>query len=47
MHGFRPSTLKCPRVESFSEKAKFSGTKFSTSEIIRFDPEFSDGMSKL
>lgn len=47
MHGFRPSTLKYPRVESFSEKAKFSGTKFSTSEIIRFDPEFSDGMSKL
>ncbi|XP_011075732.1 uncharacterized protein LOC105160162 isoform X3 [Sesamum indicum] len=43
IHGFRPSTLKYPRVESFSEKAKFSGTKFSTSEIIRFDPEFSDG----
>ncbi|KAK4437331.1 Vacuolar protein sorting-associated protein 13 [Sesamum alatum] len=43
MKGFRPSTLKYPRVESFSEKAKFSGTKFSTSEIIRFDPEFSDG----
>ncbi|KAK4403232.1 hypothetical protein Sango_1063900 [Sesamum angolense] len=45
IHGFRPSTLKYPRVESFSEKAKFSGTKFSTSEIIRFDPEFSDGYS--
>ncbi|KAK6160539.1 hypothetical protein DH2020_003920 [Rehmannia glutinosa] len=43
MHGFRPSTLKFPRAESFSKKAKFSGTKFSISEIIRFDPEFSDG----
>ncbi|KAL6541687.1 hypothetical protein OROGR_011173 [Orobanche gracilis] len=43
VHGFRPSTLKYPRAESFSGKAKFSGTKFSLSEIIRFDPEFSDG----
>ncbi|KAG8383676.1 hypothetical protein BUALT_Bualt04G0038600 [Buddleja alternifolia] len=43
MHGFRPSTLNYPRAESFSAKAKFSGTKFSISEIIRFDPDFNDG----
>ncbi|KAL3650642.1 hypothetical protein CASFOL_007045 [Castilleja foliolosa] len=43
MHGFRPSTLKYPRAESFSGKAKFSGTKFSLSELIRFDSESSDG----
>lgn len=47
MRGFRPSTLKYPRAELFSENAKFSGTKFSVSEIVRFDSEFSDGMSKL
>ncbi|EYU18028.1 hypothetical protein MIMGU_mgv1a0005351mg, partial [Erythranthe guttata] len=43
MHGFKPSTLKYLRAESFSEKAKFSGTKFSISEIIKFDPDSSDG----
>ncbi|KAL8519790.1 hypothetical protein ACS0TY_010650 [Phlomoides rotata] len=43
MRGYRPSTLKYPRSESFSEKAKFSGTKFSVSETVRFDSEFSDG----
>ncbi|KAL3830664.1 hypothetical protein ACJIZ3_019466 [Penstemon smallii] len=43
MRGFRPSSLKFPRAESFGATAKFSGTKFSTSEIIRFEPEFSAG----
>ncbi|XP_051121162.1 uncharacterized protein LOC127244726 [Andrographis paniculata] len=41
--GYRPSTLKYPRAESFSKSAKFSGTKFSIPEIIQFDAEFSDG----
>lgn len=43
MRGFRPSVLKLPRAESFSTMARFGGTKFSLSEVIRFDPEFSDG----
>lgn len=46
IRGFKPSTLKYPRAESFSEKARFSGTKFSVSEIIKFESEFSDGMLK-
>lgn len=46
MHGFKPSTLKYPRAESFSEKARFSGTKFSVSEIVKFESEFNNGMSK-
>lgn len=45
MRGFKPSTLKYPRAESFSQKARFSGTKFSVSEIVKFDSEFSNGMS--
>lgn len=36
MHGFGPSVLKFPRAEKFSEIAKFSGTKFSSSESISF-----------
>ncbi|XP_042063835.1 uncharacterized protein LOC121807630 isoform X1 [Salvia splendens] len=43
MHGFKPSTLKYPRAESFSEKARFSGTKFSVSEIVKFESEFTNG----
>ncbi|XP_073032093.1 intermembrane lipid transfer protein VPS13 isoform X2 [Primulina eburnea] len=43
MRGFRPSVLKLPRAESFSTMSRFGGTKFSLSEVIRFDPEFSDG----
>ncbi|MFS8005994.1 putative vacuolar protein sorting-associated protein [Helianthus anomalus] len=36
IHGFRPSVLKFPRAEKFSEIAKFSGTKFSSSESVNF-----------
>ncbi|XP_073129939.1 intermembrane lipid transfer protein VPS13 isoform X2 [Henckelia pumila] len=43
MHGFRPSVLKLPRAETFSTMARFGGTKLSISEVIRFDPEISDG----
>ncbi|XP_057796881.1 intermembrane lipid transfer protein VPS13 isoform X2 [Salvia miltiorrhiza] len=43
MQGFKPSTLKYPRAESFSEKARFSGTKFSVSEIVKFESQFSNG----
>ncbi|XP_052202477.1 uncharacterized protein LOC127808127 isoform X2 [Diospyros lotus] len=43
VHGFKPSTLKFPRSESFSGSAKFSGTKFSFSETITFNPDFCDG----
>lgn len=46
IRGFKPSTLKYPRAESFSEKARFSGTKFSVSEIVKFESEFSNGMLK-
>lgn len=46
MHGFKPSTLKYPRAESFSQKARFSGTKFSVTEIVKFESEISNGMSK-
>ncbi|ESR43047.1 hypothetical protein CICLE_v100108862mg, partial [Citrus x clementina] len=43
MDGFRTSTLKFPRAETFSTMAKFSGTKFSLSETLTLDPElFSD-----
>ncbi|KAL7225811.1 hypothetical protein ACSBR1_021051 [Camellia fascicularis] len=43
VHGFRPSILKFPRAETFSGIAKFSGTKFSLSEMIAFDPDLCDG----
>ncbi|KAA8547313.1 hypothetical protein F0562_003823 [Nyssa sinensis] len=43
LHGFKPSILKFPRAESFSAIAKFSGTKFSLSETITFDPAVCDG----
>ncbi|XP_059667459.1 uncharacterized protein LOC132312914 [Cornus florida] len=43
MNGFKPSILKFPRAESFSTTAKFSGTKFSLSEIVNFDPASSHG----
>ncbi|KAK6918056.1 Vacuolar protein sorting-associated protein 13, DH-like domain [Dillenia turbinata] len=43
MNGFRPTNLKFPRAETFSAMAKFSGTKFSTSEILTFDSISSDG----
>ncbi|XP_071697656.1 intermembrane lipid transfer protein VPS13 [Rutidosis leptorrhynchoides] len=41
--GFRPSSLKFPRAEKFSEIAKFSGTKFSSSESINFSGDNSKG----
>lgn len=43
MHGFKPSALKFPGAEAFCSMAKFSGTKFSLSEILTFDPEQLDG----
>ncbi|KVH90901.1 hypothetical protein Ccrd_007067 [Cynara cardunculus var. scolymus] len=39
MHGFGSSVLKFPRAEKFSEIAKFSGTKFSSSESISFSSD--------
>nr|GEW57065.1 putative vacuolar protein sorting-associated protein 13E [Tanacetum cinerariifolium] len=41
--GFRPSVLKFPRAEKFSEIAKFSGTKFSSSESVNFSADTSKG----
>ncbi|CAH1424589.1 unnamed protein product [Lactuca virosa] len=43
IRGFRPSVLKFPRAEKFSEIAKFSGTKFSSSESINFTADISKG----
>lgn len=47
MHGFKPSSLKFPRAETFGGIAKFSGTKFSISESVTFEPDSSDGNSSL
>ncbi|KAE9461490.1 hypothetical protein C3L33_06604, partial [Rhododendron williamsianum] len=43
MHGFKPSILKFPRAETFSGIAKFSGTKYSISETVTFEPDLTDG----
>ncbi|KAL6965672.1 hypothetical protein U1Q18_036726 [Sarracenia purpurea var. burkii] len=43
MHGFKPSILRFPRAETFSGTAKFSGTKFSLSETITFEPDLNNG----
>ncbi|KAL7589773.1 hypothetical protein Lser_V15G35826 [Lactuca serriola] len=43
IRGSRPSVLKFPRAEKFSEVAKFSGTKFSSSESINFTADISKG----
>lgn len=43
MHGYKPSAVRFPRAETFGEIAKFSGTRFSLSEAITFDPQSSDG----
>lgn len=43
MQGYRPSALKFPRTETFSAMAKFSGAKFSLTETMIFNPEFSNG----
>ena len=43
MHGFKPTNMKFPRTEIFYTMAKFSGTKFTQTEIITFDPLFSNG----
>lgn len=44
IHGFRPSTLKFPRAETFCTMAKFSGTKFSLTDTVSFDSNSSDGL---
>ena len=41
IRGFRPSVLKFPSAEKFSEVAKFIGTKFSSSESINFTADIS------
>nr|KAJ0195949.1 hypothetical protein LSAT_V11C700351370 [Lactuca sativa] len=41
IRGFRPSVMKFPSAEKFSEVAKFSGTKFSSSESINFTADIS------
>ncbi|KAI8535314.1 hypothetical protein RHMOL_Rhmol10G0164400 [Rhododendron molle] len=43
MHGFKPSILKFPRAETFSGITKFSGTKYSISETVTFEPDLTDG----
>ncbi|XP_057987743.1 uncharacterized protein LOC110642362 isoform X2 [Hevea brasiliensis] len=43
VQGYRPSPLKFPRTETFSAMAKFSGTKFSLTETMIFNPELSNG----
>lgn len=47
MHGFKRSNLKFPRAETFSGIAKFSGTKYSISETVTFEPDFTDGNLSL
>nr|KAJ0194420.1 hypothetical protein LSAT_V11C800404740 [Lactuca sativa] len=42
IRGFRPSVLKFPSAEKFSEVAKFIGTKFSSSESINFTADISN-----
>ncbi|KAK8498349.1 hypothetical protein V6N12_032902 [Hibiscus sabdariffa] len=41
--GYGPSVLKFPRTETFSTTAKFSGTKFSQSETVAFEPDMCSG----
>lgn len=43
MDGFKPCVLKFPRTETFSALAKFSGTKFSQTEIMTFDSDICNG----
>lgn len=43
MSGFKPATVKFPRIETFCTMAKFSGTKFALVEIIAFDSDLSNG----
>lgn len=45
MPGFKPSSLKFPRAETFCTVAKRSETKFSLSEIMIFDPDMTNGCS--
>lgn len=47
MHGFKPSILKFPRAETFCGIAKFSGTKYSISETVTFEPDLTDGNLSL
>lgn len=44
LRGFKPSIMKFPRAETFSAMTKFSGMRFSVSEVIKFDPELLDGI---
>ncbi|KAK1396810.1 putative Vacuolar protein sorting-associated protein [Heracleum sosnowskyi] len=39
IQGYGPSVLKFPRAEKFGAVAKFSGTKFSSSETISFNSD--------
>nr|XP_043636090.1 uncharacterized protein LOC122607220 [Erigeron canadensis] len=39
IHGIGSSVVRFPRAEKFSEIAKFSGTKFSSSESINFNAD--------
>ncbi|CAK9182445.1 unnamed protein product [Ilex paraguariensis] len=43
MRGYKSSTLKFPRAETFAAMAKFSGTKFSLSETVAFDSDIGFG----
>ncbi|XP_048318354.2 uncharacterized protein LOC107405745 isoform X2 [Ziziphus jujuba] len=44
MPGFKPSTLKFPRAETFcTVMSKLNETKFSQSEIMIFDPDMTNG----
>ncbi|KAL5574177.1 hypothetical protein UlMin_023774 [Ulmus minor] len=40
---FKQASLKFPRTETFFTMAKFSGTKFTLSEIVAFEPDSSNG----
>ncbi|CAA7023283.1 unnamed protein product [Microthlaspi erraticum] len=43
LNGYKSSSLKFPRSETFSTLAKFSGGKFSQTETVSFDPYLGGG----
>jgi len=41
--GFKCSNFKFPRLETFCTMAKYTETKFSFSETLKFEPNNSNG----
>lgn len=43
LHGFKPSSLKFPRIDAFSAVAKFDGLKFTQAESMCLYPDLCNG----